>query len=157
MNCSVSKWLFHWESRGYHSLIYKMLSMTLLQMNFCLVLFFLATQLWPRSALTSTLSSSHCLQVTSPVLQMSSPVPAGVAFHATLCATVRTNVATAQMSWSVLHPPVAPVNSSVETRPVSHAAGCATTMLTARQEATHWSDAHTHTLKNRLQVVYTNG
>lgn len=78
---------------------------------------------------------------------MSSPVPAGVAFHATLCATARTNVVTTRTSWSVRRPPVAPVSSSVETHPVSHAAGCATTTWTARQETTPWNDAHTHTPK----------
>lgn len=78
--------------------------------------------------------SANCLQVISPVLQMSSRVPVGVASHQTLCVMRRTTVVMAQTSWSVHCPPVAPVNSSVEIHRVFQLAGCVTTTLTARQE-----------------------
>lgn len=73
-----------------------------------------------------------CLQVTSPVLQTSLRAPAAAASPGTLCAMVRTTVATALMRWNVLRPPVVPVSSSVEIRHASLPAGCAMMTSTAR-------------------------
>lgn len=63
---------------------------------------------------------------------MSSHVPVAAASPATLCVTVRTIAVTALMRWNVLHRPVVPVSSSVETQRVSLPAGCVMMMLTAR-------------------------
>lgn len=72
------------------------------------------------------------VKVTSPVRQMSSLVQAAAASPVTLCVTVRMTAVMAQMRWNVLHPPVGPVNSSVETLHASRPAGSVTTTLTAR-------------------------